>query len=569
MFNFNKKTVNSGDSKKIKNIRFTILAIFCIVLFCGALAPVTFQNDTFYAIKIGEHITQVGKIDMQDPFSWHDGGLPYVYPHWLYDVMIFLIYNLGGFTGIFVSTIIFSSILGIVMYFANLKISKNRVLSFLLTLGAMYLLKDYITARAQLVTFILFEVEILLIENFLTSKKKIFYAIILVLISLLIANLHCAVWPFYFVLFLPYIGEYICNLDYLNLIYNIRKYFYDLKLKLTSKKKIKEYDKVKANIENKKIELEEKRQKDIDKQEKRRANPYKIKMVKNPAVKWLIVVMIVCALMGLIVPNEDTPYTYLYKTMQGNTTKSISEHQPLTLINDKPMMISLAVFIALLVLTDVKIRLKDLFMLAGLTVLMFMTQRQSSMFIIFGVAILAKILADLFEKYDKNGTEEFTNIMLSTIGTFATVLIIALFMLLEIKGKVNDKYVDEKSYPVQASEYIKNNIDLKTMRLYNEYNYGSYLLYQGIPVFIDSRAELYAPEYNKTAEYPKGRDIFSDYINTSNISKYYETTFREYNITHIILYKNSKLNMLLSKDPEHYKELYSDKNFVFYERDAE
>jgi len=35
--------------------------------------------------------------------------------------------------------------------------------------------------------------------------------------------------------------------------------------------------------------------------------------------------MIICALGGLLTPIGDTPYTYLYKTMQGNTTQNISE----------------------------------------------------------------------------------------------------------------------------------------------------------------------------------------------------------------------------------------------------
>ena len=110
------------------------------------------------------------------------------------------------------------------------------------------------------------------------------------------------------------------------------------------------------------------------------------------------------------------------------------------------------------------------------------------------------------------------------------------------------------------------------MRIFNEYNYGSYLLYRGIPVFIDSRADLYTPEFNGTkdeeGEY-EGRDIFTDYINTTNISRYYENTFKEYDITHVLIRKNTKLNMLLSRDKEHYKELYSDDNFIFYERETE
>ena len=67
------------------SIRFNILAIILIAIFCFAISPITLQNDTFYTIKIGEHIINNG-IDMHDPFSYHD--ISYTYPHWLYDVCI-------------------------------------------------------------------------------------------------------------------------------------------------------------------------------------------------------------------------------------------------------------------------------------------------------------------------------------------------------------------------------------------------------------------------------------------------------------------------------------------------
>ena len=89
-------------------------------------------------------------------------------------------------------------------------------------------------------------------------------------------------------------------------------------------------------------------------------------------------------------------------------------------------------------------------------------------------------------------------------------------------------------------------------------------------MFIDSRADLYAPEFNgtknKEGKY-EGRNIFSDYINVSSISTYYEDKFEKYDITHVILGKRTKLNMFLSRD-ENYKELYSDDNFVVYERET-
>lgn len=41
---------------------------------------------------------------------------------------------------------------------------------------------------------------------------------------------------------------------------------------------------------------------------------------------------------------------------------------------------------------------------------------------------------------------------------------------------------------------------------------------------------------------------FTDFINTSSVSKFYEDTFKKYNITHIITGKNSKTNMLITKN---------------------
>ena len=193
--------------KKLSNdVKFKILAVILIIILCIAITPITFQNDTYYTIKIGEHIQNYG-IDMMDPYSWHK-GLSYTYPHWLYDLLTYKIYSHFGFMGIYVATCILSCILGLSIFFVNSKLSKSKIISFFVTVGTMCLLKDFIAARAQLVTFILFIFIIYFIEKFLESKK-IKYGIGIILISILIANLHVAVWPFLFILFLPYIGEYV------------------------------------------------------------------------------------------------------------------------------------------------------------------------------------------------------------------------------------------------------------------------------------------------------------------------------------------------------------------------
>ena len=557
-----------ADDKNV-NIRFSIIAILCIVLFSAAIVPFTLQNDTYYTIKIGEHIINTGKVDMMDPFSWHE-NLPYTYPHWLYDVMIYGIYCLGGFLGIYISTMVFSAILGVTLYFTNKKICENELVSFLVTMGAMYLLKDFITARAQLVTFILLVLTILCIENFL-DKKKFRYIVGIVVISILIVNMHCAIWPFFFVLFLPYLAEYfiyayIDKQPFKNILLKIRtkklnKYKNILsKVDNDDKEKIEKYrEKIKKYTE--KIENTESRiKKNIKYREEKRKKPYRVKFYKNKTVMWLIVAMIICALTGLLSPIGDTPYTYLVKTLKGNTTNNISEHLPLTLINNKDLMYVFAGFILLFLFTDTKIRSKDLFFMVGLVFLTFRSRRQESMFILFCSGVLARMVADLFQKYDSGGSMKIKRIMVSTLGNFATVLFVIMLSAYFFKDNINTQFVNPNSYPVEMAEYIKENLDLEKIHIYNEYNYGSYLLFQDIPVFIDSRADLYAPEFSGLED-----DIFQDFMKVSSIDVYYEKMFEKYDFSHILMFRNAKLDMFVSRDPN-YRLLAKKGNFVLYER---
>ena len=560
MFKTKVKEENIQNKKEKVNSKliFGILAVILIAIFCIAMTPVSLQNDTFYTIKIGEQITKTG-IDMQDHFSWHE-DLAYTYPHWLYDLITYYVYAAFDMTGIYVMTCILSAILGISLYIVNTKIAKNQLISFILTAVVIYIIRGYIAARAQLVTFILFVWIIYFIEMFL-KNRKIRYAVGLAVISTLIANLHVAVWPFIFVLFLPYIAEYLIAIIADIAIYRkINIKIMNIAIKLLTKS---------GKYVDKKQKLEEKLQKILAKNEKIKIkreedlkNPYKIRLQKNPNVKWLIIVMIICAFTGLLTPLGDTPYTYLYKTMQGNTTENINEHLPMTIVDETEALSAIVLILAILTFTKTKIKLSDLFMIAGLCYLMLGSRRQVTMFCIIGVLVVNKMICGLLELYTKNGLEKAFKIVTTKVGYVLMILIMLGLSYHFYEPKEDDEYIDESDYPVQACDFILENIDLENARFYNEYNYGSYLIFRGIPVFIDSRADLYAPEFSG-----KDEDIFMDFINTSSIGTFYEDTFKKYDITHVITYKNSKMNMIIQKtnDPN-YKQLYQDNYFTVYER---
>ena len=552
------------NKKRLRKIRFEILAIILITIFCIAISPVTLQNDTYYTIKVGEHIVQNG-IDMEDAFSWHE-DLPYTYPHWAYDVCIYFIYFLFGMNGIYISTCILAIILGISIYKVNCKLVKNKPISFIITILAMYLLEGYIAARAQLLTFILFTLEIYFIESFLENKKKR-YAIGLVVLPIIIANFHAAVWYFYFILFMPYIGEYIIAIMSDAIIYR------SLKIKILNKRidKLSEKTGKEEKVKELKLELESienKNEKIKIKRQEEKKNPYKIHITKNNNTKWLILIMIICIFTGLLTPQTTfEPYTHIIKLMSGNTMQNINEHLPLTLINHTDILCAIIVFLAILIFTDTKIRLSDLFMLGGLVFLMFYSRRQRTMFIIAGAIILNRLLTQLIEKHFKGVTEKITFLLGSWVGMFVTAGIVIIISMLIAKPKLNEQYIDDNSYPVYACDWILENLDVENIKMFNDYNYGSYMLFRGIPVFIDSRCDLYSPEFNtKTGNSKDGQDIFMDYIETSGLSKFYGNTFEKYGITHLITMKKSKINMIITNaDSEKYKKLYSDDKFIIYE----
>lgn len=535
--------------EKTKTVKFHVIAIILIIAFCFAISPITLQNDTFYTIKIGEYISQNG-VTMEEPFSWQE-GLKYTFPHWAYDLMIYFIYNLAGYFGIYLSTIIFSSILGISLYLTANKLNKNSLTAFVLSIGAMYCVKDFIAARAQLVTFIFFVLTIFCIEQFLYTKKKR-YVLGLIIIPILIANFHVAVFPFYFILFLPYIAEYIISI-WLDIYYYIyqkiikfRIFLNPIQSKFSEKLKIKLIE-LKNKIENNKIKIKK--------------EPYKIIINKNNNVKYLIIIMIIALFAGFVTPLGVTPYTYLIKTMNGTTTQNISEHAPLVLINNLEFIIIIMMFLSILIFTDTKLRLSDLFMLSGLLFLALYTQRQTSIFIIICFYILNRLSSNLFNKYDPKGTEKIIKKITEPVGLIITITIVAILVVKLYNPKKDDVYVNENSYPVKAAEYILKNLNIKKIKLYNQYNYGSYLLFKGIPVFIDSRADLYTPEFNK------GINIFNDFLsldglNISNIEKKLD----EYEITHLIMYDSSKLKIYIEQNKDKYNKIYHDGKFIIYER---
>ena len=555
------KKVKRVKSEKSINHIFDFLVIICIIIISIAVTPKSFQNDTFYNIKCGEYILKNGISNLTtDPFSWHN--LPYTWPHWLYDLGTYILYHIAGSyweVGFYGITIALTAILGLTLYNTSLKLTKNnKVVSGLATLFAIYLMKPYIAMRAQLVTFILFSLEIYFIEKLLETNKKR-YGFGLLLIALLIVELHCAVFPMFFVFAAPYVAEFlfifIQDLDLDESLF--RGAIRILKLFIHSEKKREKLDilieKSKKNVESRRI-----------KREKRRKNPYKIIISKTKAQKTLIIFLILAIFLGFLNPAGTGAFTYTFKIYQGNTTSSINEHLPLTLADNKGYAVMISITILILILVDIKIRLSDLLMFGGTLFLSFKARRQVSLVLIMGMPLLAKFISSFFEKYDNSLCKIIKELATTILGLVIVVGCVTLIGKDLYMEKENEKYIESSSYPIKAVDFLykymeDNNISKEDLHLYNEYNYGSYLLLRGIPVFIDSRCDLYTPEFNGS------KDIFKDALAVPGLNSNYNEIFERYDVRHIILYSGDDVNIKIHQDVR-YKEIYDDGSFTIYKR---
>lgn len=538
--------MNKNQKKLIVTLSI-IVAIFTI-----GIIEKTFQNDTFFNISIGKYILENG-IDMKEHFSWVPDNLDYGYSHWVFDVICYKIYDFFGFIGIYISVIAFSILTSVSLFVLLSKRSKSPIISFFVTLLTIYIISDAFTARSQLISFLCFIIEIYCIEQFMETNKKS-YAILLIIQSIIIANFHAATWPLVLVLFLPYIVPPILNKFSSKNIY-----------KTCIKKLEKKISKLPKDS-NKILEY----QKDIEYYQKLIAEPkgefadYKLEYSNNYNFKNLIILMIIVLFTGLITPIHGTPYTYIINSMFGPSNfenamsiNYIVEMQPIIPINSLGFVVFSIVLLAFLIFVPSKIKIEHAFLLSGLLLMTLTSKRYCYLLVFLGAYPLTSIITSAANMLIKNDMELLEKIFIHPICVTVLSALALIFTISNVLTYAEQPYVDETLYPIEAVNYIKNNLDYKNIKIYNSYNVGSYLMLNEIPVFIDSRLDVYCREFNDT-------DIFKDFIYSYYGEEHYKEVFEKYDFSHYLIEKSSIVYKYIPEDTN-YKLIHEDDHFVIYE----
>lgn len=443
-------------------------------------------------------------LDGYDHWSWHE-NLEFTHSGWIFDLIIYYTYNAFEFVGIYVLVNIISALIALCIFNTLLKENNNILVSFILTLFAIYSGSWVFTARGQLFSFFIFVLEMYALNGLLERGKKRF-AVVLLILPIILANTHDTVWPIYFVIILPYIAEMILN-----------------KIKLFKTE-----------------------------------NSYKIITSEVKNGKLLIIVFVISLFTGLLTPIFGTAYTNMITVMKGVSKDFIQELQEVNIIQNINLLLITVLTIGIIGFTKTKVRLKDLLYIFGFIILALMASRNIYFVFLISIISFANIITEFLKTYNfGEKLDRIVDIITNqNIILFFIIIFFTSYSLAGFSNKLTVQYVDDFKYPIKATEWMLKNIDIDNMRLYNQFNYGSYLELNGIPVFVDSRSGIYCEEFNDTT-------VMKDYINIEDGYLNYKEVFNKYEITHVLLYNTCAINQYIFYD-DNYELIYQDDIFSIY-----
>ncbi len=444
-----------------------------------------YDGDTYFHIKIGEKILKNG-IFYIDTFSMHS-NLKYISYAYLFDIIIYLFYNLFGFLGITIFKYLFILIFFSIYYKVLFFINKNKTLSLLLSGSIITIMSDVIVGRPHIMSYLFLVIQIYIIIKYFENKNiKILY--FLPITFLILGNLHSDVVPLHLLVVAIFSINYI-------------------------------------NIKNKKI------------------------VINKDIFKYLLIIFI-ATIFALINPYFPNNVLYSLKTLDDSYMMLVQEWNSPILYS----ILGMLVIIPTVIVTRIyKIKTTPIPYLLIYVVVLFLSIK-SVRFIPYLLIIFGFILAYTFKNYKLVFGNIFKNKIVKRIILVLAICFILILLVAKISN--NKNYVFENSKndnPVAAVNYIKKH---KIIQVFNEYNYGSYLLFYDIKPFIDTRGDLYSSNYNNTTILKDLVDVY--YLNTSPYK-----IFKKYNIKYALIKKDSTYYIINIKPYiKKYKILYKDNEYI-------
>lgn len=458
-----------------------IFAVGFALMVIKAVFP---NSDTFFIIKTGEYIVQNGIVPTVNPFVIHEGyGI--IVQQWLFDVLIYLFYSIGGFFGVYLYSACILVITMLMMYRFFGLYSQNKQLKIFLMAACIMFGCSFMVARPTSISFLLCLSAVMVMETY-RQKQKPAVLFWLPVISLLMINFHASMWPVMFVLLVPFL-------------------FFD------SLPRFKEFGFKKA------------------------LGIYFSEWFH----KWKLALLAVLGmvLIGFLNPNGIRGMGYLVLSYgSANMANVISELKVPQITSTCGILCILAIILLIMYMHSHRnnIDFAKFYMAAG-TIILAMMHYRDMWFLFFG---MTPIILTLVKNFQLKNNKEFPSAVPYLVLNVCHVLVIAVLGILLLNvGNLDVK--DSNATPIEALEYL----DCKSkdeIVLFTEFNNGAFMEFHDYKVYMDARPELFQKKINGK------ENVYTEYLLVYTGSADFEAFLNKYGFTHLIVLDGTAFSGYLS-----------------------
>lgn len=272
-----------------------------------------------------------------------------------------------------------------------------------------------------------------------------------------------------------------------------------------------------------------------------------IELFKNVEFKKFTQIFCFCVLGMCLNPYFPNNILYGFKTLLDKSMMNILEWQSVPLFSYIGI-----VFILIFALTVKKLSVKNIrssiiVVFVMITIMTVKSARFISYFVLLCAYILVLNVELNVEKIKK---------VLHYKERAISIIIVTIPLSLYLNMLKPFQFDLERTNPVGVKDFILEN--KVTGKIYNDYNYGSYLLFYDIKVFVDSRADLYSEKFN-------GKDILKDSLDTYYSKQDIKDIMDKYGLSYAVVDKNAVYYNAYVKNKDYFVTLYEDNSFAFLE----
>ncbi len=477
------------------NTRRLFSSLFVLALFAMGVRE-TLDPDMWWHLRTGEYILQQG-IPRQDVFSFTVPDYAWTTHEWLSQVFMWLVYQAGGLPGLI---LVFALLITLTFWLVYRVCAGRPFLAAFVVLLAAFASAIVWGARPQIFNLLFTAVFLFIVERVLHGEIDRRWVWALPPLTALWANLHSG-----YLLGVVMLGTYAVGMTIEQLV-----------------------------IKKKPIAIHD----------------------AQFTIHYSLFILITLAsfLAAALNPNGIELWLYPFLTLTSPAMQVFIQEWHSPDFHNKifyPFGLMVALGVLSLILSRKRPSLSDLLLFGGTAAAGLISARNIPLFAIIAAPIFARHAAQIeigdwrLAIGEQPGRQSGSSVkgfaIFNVVLLVVAVLGVGLYTFAKIEG--NEAAIAAR-YPVTAVDYLESS-GLAEGRGYNSYNWGGYLIWRGLPVFIDGRADVY------------GDDFMVYYRRTMDLDANWRDPLQDYDVDYIIMERGSALFTLLDASGE-WRAVYSD-----------